>query len=462
MIEVVYKGEDNAEQSNSEVKVPKNVRQIGEIGTGRKIYVEDYVMTYLKENSDNADKIKYGVLLGNTRRNSGNAYIFIKGLVEVTETIENSLIFNDEIWTGIYQDIKDYFDNFEIAGWYVSMPYRIKDDMAPIRKIHLDNFAGNDKICYVDDRSENEDGFYAFENGRMERQSGYYIYYEKNANMQRYINVKVNGHTAPEKGVSGRKGQAKKESDKSLVKKVINMTPGFLKNTQNKTLQSKPARSEADMGRTESGQESLRDIMKKQKRSSVKPGYAIGTVAVIALLLSTIAMMNNYGELRNIQQSLEELANDGQTIAVIGQVSENSDTDANDEADSESNNETASDAEVNADGDTGENNSKQSDGAENESADDLSADNQTSSESDLEEETSSSNLTGTGQDTYEDTDSAASSVSAEDYCIVKKGQTLYDISMTYYNTSSMVDAIKEANNIDDNYTIYEGEKIILP
>jgi len=34
--------------------------------------------------------------------------------------------------------------------------------------------------------------------------------------------------------------------------------------------------------------------------------------------------------------------------------------------------------------------------------------------------------------------------------------------MKYYGTSKMVDEIKEYNDIDDDYTIVEGQKILLP
>ena len=44
----------------------------------------------------------------------------------------------------------------------------------------------------------------------------------------------------------------------------------------------------------------------------------------------------------------------------------------------------------------------------------------------------------------------------------RQGQTLYDISMKVYGTSKMVDEIKEYNDIDDDYTIIEGQKILLP
>ena len=55
-----------------------------------------------------------------------------------------------------------------------------------------------------------------------------------------------------------------------------------------------------------------------------------------------------------------------------------------------------------------------------------------------------------------------SSAYSGQYHTVKPGQTLYDISMSYYGTSEMVDEIKDRNNIDDDYTIKEGQKILLP
>ena len=45
---------------------------------------------------------------------------------------------------------------------------------------------------------------------------------------------------------------------------------------------------------------------------------------------------------------------------------------------------------------------------------------------------------------------------------VTPGQTLYDISMTYYGNSDMVDRIKAFNGIGDDYKIIEGQQIKLP
>ena len=442
MIEVVYKGENDASETGQEIKVPKNVRQIGETNAERKIYVEDYVMTYLKDSIDDDENVKYGVLLGNIKKANKNTYVFVKGLAAASDVMENSIIFNDDIWTGIYQDIKDYFDSLEIVGWYVSVPYRVKDDMAPVRKQHLDNFAGNDKVCYLDDRTENEDGFYVFENGRMEKQKGYYIYYEKNPGMQNYIRDKSGSEAAAEK--------IPERNKESLVKRVINMTSVFLKN-QTTSNQNKSEKKEKKSDQPVS----FREIAKKSGKRRLKPGYTIGAVAVIALLLSAAAMINNYSELKDIRQSLAKIADENQTVEVLSQIEESSETTAENEE---------------SDMDDEENSSEASDSKAD--SDDGGSVNTTDTETDEEEDENSDSgdstgnmsgtLTGTGQDTYDDSDSTESSVLSENYCIVEPGQTLYDISMTYYNSSSMVDEIKEANGIDDDYTIYEGQKIILP
>ena len=104
--------------------------------------------------------------------------------------------------TGDYQETIDWLKNTngdpnEIAMWQYLIDNDIDSDdwrydvlsavfangtgdMSGIKKIHLDNFAGNDKVCFLSDRTENEDGFFVYENGNLNRQSGYYIYYEKN------------------------------------------------------------------------------------------------------------------------------------------------------------------------------------------------------------------------------------------------------------------------------------------
>ena len=56
MIEMVYNGKESKGQS--EVRLPKNIRQIGDNNSKKKIYVEDYVMSNLKKEPENEDNIR--------------------------------------------------------------------------------------------------------------------------------------------------------------------------------------------------------------------------------------------------------------------------------------------------------------------------------------------------------------------------------------------------------------------
>ena len=60
------------------------------------------------------------------------------------------------------------------------MPEVTDERMARLKKLHLDNFAGNMKTLYLVDTVEKEEHFYLYENGTLKRQKGYVCFYERN------------------------------------------------------------------------------------------------------------------------------------------------------------------------------------------------------------------------------------------------------------------------------------------
>ena len=52
-------------------------------------------------------------------------------------------------------------------------------------RIHLKHFGG-EKVLMLLDPSDNEEAFFRYENSFMVKQSGFYIYYEKNPQMQNF------------------------------------------------------------------------------------------------------------------------------------------------------------------------------------------------------------------------------------------------------------------------------------
>ncbi|MDO5292619.1 MAG: LysM peptidoglycan-binding domain-containing protein [bacterium] len=172
-----------------DIKLPKNLRQVGQAGEKKRIYIEDYVMTYIQQLAmKNENSYQVAVLLGKNQMRDHIDTIFISGALEVKEIdLEEDRVFSNEAWTKIYADIKEYFDQVEVVGWYITKPGLSLEADERITKAHLDNFAGSNKVLLMYDSVEREEAFYLYYNDKLVQQPGYYIYYEKNAAMQNYM-----------------------------------------------------------------------------------------------------------------------------------------------------------------------------------------------------------------------------------------------------------------------------------
>lgn len=554
MIEMVYSSKESEEQGN--VTIPKNIRQIGENNSNQKIYVEDNVITNLKKRTGKQEDVNYGVLLGKIKRKNGNTYVFVKGMVEVREVIENSLIFNDDIWAAIYKDIKKYFSKMNIVGWFVSVPYRVRDDLKGIRKLHLDNFAGNDKVCFLTDRTENDENFYMCKQGNLEKQSGYYIYYERNEKMKKYIkslnnekNESNENNVAKEnsKGVTSKQKATNDNLVNNDLKKNLagNSSHNSSQNANQNSIQNSTRKNEnlidqnknklgtkggklaatfknqrnnmqaggTNQHKTIKGSEhveikerdinrpkSFREILKEESgnRKQGRVAYGISGLLIIALLLSTVVMLNNYGELKNIKQTLSGYSMNEEARAVNQQLNSNSEETKEILEDSKDKSKSATNSNLDKNNKVSEKDGVQSDGVSkdmqdendnqeninqksknqgdssqtgtqkneiqnNSSQNSSSKNNSEQNFNELENENANSSVkkeANAANDSSKKT-KKVNNVAGMSYT-VKKGQTLYDISMKVYGTSKMVDEIKEYNDIDDDYTIIEGQKILLP
>lgn len=174
----------------TEQLLPKNIRQIGSPVGHTKVYIEDYVITFL--NSLSMDKNTYvrgAILFGEKKMIEDDTIIYVKGAIE-GQNLELDLddtVFNDEVWREIYQQKDRLFPGLEVIGWALlrmGFSVRLNDK---IKKTHFENFPGEGKVLYMIDDLENEDAFYVYRGQDLARQSGYYIYYDKNPMMQEYL-----------------------------------------------------------------------------------------------------------------------------------------------------------------------------------------------------------------------------------------------------------------------------------
>ena len=72
------------EMYNPFPKLPKNIRQIGERDQMVRLYIEDYVNTYLKRlYPAGGQDLRAGLLLGSVEEHEGVPFIFVDGALEI-------------------------------------------------------------------------------------------------------------------------------------------------------------------------------------------------------------------------------------------------------------------------------------------------------------------------------------------------------------------------------------------
>ena len=201
------------------LKLPKNIRQIGLPEEKRKIYVEDYVVTYMNQlASEYSNRQSAAILLGFHAKQEDMQLTFINGAVGIpaAEVEEDQISFRSDLWEDIYSTMRKYFSNSEIVGWFLTRPGKSLGINEKITKIHVDQFPGNNKTLFLMDPLDREEAFFIYENGKLTRQQGYYIYYERNEDMQNYM-------------VENRKGRGSEEVfEAAALNKPVN-APNYTK-----------------------------------------------------------------------------------------------------------------------------------------------------------------------------------------------------------------------------------------
>lgn len=193
MIEVVYAAKEK-EEVNDIVRLPKNIKQVGDIKSERKVYIEDYAINYIEETETAFMEPGVGVLVGKNQKSGSDRYTFIKGAISIEDIFvsESEICFTENNWSVIYETVEKYFPSLEIVGWYISINGLNAAMLRTIKKVHLDQFGGTGKCIFIKDSQEMNRNFFVYENNQLVKLGGYTIYYERNEEMQEYMVDKRN------------------------------------------------------------------------------------------------------------------------------------------------------------------------------------------------------------------------------------------------------------------------------
>lgn len=202
MIELIYNEDERSAAEEGKLQEPKNIRQIGIPGEYKKIYVEDYVHTFLlRYGAEEDTKAKIAILLGMSKKAEGKRQIYIKSAlpVENVEEKQGKYQFSEMVWGTVYQECTQYFPHQEILGWFLSKPGISTEKTEMIEETHRTYFSGAEKVLLVMNPSEQEQSFLGFDGNRFVKQPGYCIYYEKNEPMQEFLVKKSEGQEMTKK-----------------------------------------------------------------------------------------------------------------------------------------------------------------------------------------------------------------------------------------------------------------------
>lgn len=277
-----------------ENQFPKNVRQIGNVSDTPRIYVEDYVDTYLNQLCDKADENPIGAfLIGHTVRQEEQDCIYISGAVQMEQidTEGPDIAIGEETWKKAGEDCEKYFEDGKIIGWFISLPGHPLLLNSNLTKIHTQYFASPGTVLIMKDSAEKDELYFAYKYKELMQMGGHYIYYEKNPSMQNYM---------------------------VLQRKKIGVTPS-------EVVEDKAAKN-------------FRSIVKErfeiqEQRHTSRVMYAASVFLVLVVLIIGVTTMNNYDKMKSVQSSLDYIKDsvtpekDKQAIETSAQPeSQNADT----------------------------------------------------------------------------------------------------------------------------------------
>lgn len=231
-------------------------------GSDKRVYIEDYVITFL-------EKTGCAVLLGEVWQNENMKCLFADGAVEIAEGEPN-----DDMWEKIYREMKQYFPGREVIGWAKKMEEPEEEPDEKLFDLHREQFPGEDRLLFLYDSEENASVFLT-ENTGIRKQSGYYIYYEKNEQMQSYM-VKEN------------EGQSVEAESKNQ--------DGAIQNFRRRI-----AKKQQDAQNVEQEQKSKTPTM-------VRFLYGASMFLVLTILVIGATMVNNYNRMKDMEVTLQEMA----------------------------------------------------------------------------------------------------------------------------------------------------------
>lgn len=252
-------------------KLPDNIRQVGEQPEGKRVYIEDYVVTYIHKIFQKEREDAIVVLVGKEGEKQAANTIFVYGAVMAkADILEGENAITKEIWEKIFQDIGKYFPGGQVCGWGCGVSMWTSQIDKSVKKLQDKYFARENAVIFLEDLGEKEEKVFLWKEGQMNGLSGYTIYYGKNPMMQEYVLA----------------GKPKKSFEATYTDKVTQTVRSVIK--------------------------------KKEEEKEIKRNllYSAGAVLVLLTVVGVSMLIQSTRKIESLEQTIETLSTSGNHITV--------------------------------------------------------------------------------------------------------------------------------------------------
>lgn len=166
--------------------LPENIRQIGEVTGQRRIYIEDYVLTYIRRVFRESQESSIVVFIGREGKEEAAGSLFLYGALEVVLDEESGGM-TDREWEKLYQQASHYFPGGQVMGWGLGVSIWNSQIDQKVHVMQEKEFGDTGRVLFLADLSEKEEKVFLYYEHNFEEMSGYFIYFERNPQMQEYM-----------------------------------------------------------------------------------------------------------------------------------------------------------------------------------------------------------------------------------------------------------------------------------
>lgn len=291
---------------------PTNIKQIGNIEKSLRIYMEDYVATYLEQYAESGgyDEV-LAMLLGKSITIDQVPVLYISGAILGKHVIEEEgmSVFTENSYEYIKEQKNLYFKDLEVVGWVQTQPGYGTFLNPNYKNYHLDNFKKPYQVMFVMDPLEKINAFYIQIDGLLKESEGYFIYYDKNERMYDYmLNNKI-------LKIIPSKNTAKSHSYSEIFDDLEYKSTRFVKEEQ----------IEEEQSPIISAFKRAKDISIKKEPSQKRAVSMMLTVSSLMALVSFVlvaGLMRSEDRINNLEEIVHSLARTAQNTAQEPEVQE--------------------------------------------------------------------------------------------------------------------------------------------